>query len=140
MHSSISIRAKYLFFLLLVVKELKLKEFNIRNAYYQLSIVKPDYLKFISNNFKNFNQSSKTNINYLTILSEQSNIIPEKIFIILEKCTYKKENKEIIIIFDNCQDELIFKRWKSVFTINKNIYDSNESIIKKILFKKRPVV
>lgn len=133
MHFSISIRAKYLFFILLVAKELNLKEFNIREAFDSLNILKNDDLSYISDKFKTFNQSSKTNINYLTILKDSFNVIPDEVFVIMQKAVYIRKDKYVEIIFDNEYDKIIFERWKAVFTINKKIYDSEDALIKKIL-------
>lgn len=132
MHFSILIRAKYLYFIILIVKDLNLREFNIREAFDKLSEINQSDLNYISNKFKEFNQSSKTNINYLTIFNDRLNIIPEEIFFIIKNCTCSRLNDKVIVNFDNENDKLIFERWKSVFTINKKIYDSEESIIKKI--------
>lgn len=131
MHFSISIRAKYLFFILLVAKELNLKEFNIREAFDSLNILKNDDLSYISDKFKTFNQSSKTNINYLTILKDSFNVIPDEVFVIMQKAVYIRKDKYVEIIFDNEYDKIIFERWKAVFTINKKIYDSEDALIKK---------
>lgn len=80
-----------------------------------------------------FMTSSKTNINYVTMLEGDRNYIPDFIYKFLK-------NKEIVfidmiphIVLDDDNDVLHYRTWIKMKSINATLYDGKNSILAKII-------
>lgn len=82
-----------------------------------------------------FMTSSKTNINYVTILDGDRNYIPDFIYNFFR-------NKDIVfldmvpyIVLDSETDVLHYRTWIKMKPINAMLYDGNKSILNKVISK-----